>query len=324
MLILLSWACNSVGSKPQTPDTSSPFEDTAADTETDSSDTETDTTDSDTDSTDTDTDSTDTDTDVSACSPTEPGIGLPEVSNPTFSVTVAESSPFLTDLVNQDILFFPDGALSFLENNGTWEVFLPVGNKTMTLSGASPETLTLQNTTPVLQPSGLTTDPHEGYVGANTVLECNAERVAFFHAEYHQIGVEPFPNAPPPYHATMGRATASSGTTNFAYDTPSWFLTSSGTANYTNNTMAYGAGGGSIFDGGSFYYLYYYDWDGDQGVHVARACKDTCGERSTWRKWDGHAFASETYSEDFLSPSGSSSVLIPATATGFPLSRDSS
>ena len=251
------------------------------------------------------------------CSPEMSGIGLPVASNSTFSVTVQEGVPYLTELENQNILFYPDGALSFLHSEGLWEVFLPVGNKTMTLSGTSPESLVLQNTTPALAPTGQTTDPYEGYVGANTVLECNDERVAFFHAEYHQIGVPPLPNSPPPYHATMGRATSPLGTTSFTYDDPSWFLTSSQTANYNPNKMAYGAGGGSIFDGGDFYYLYYYDWDGDQGVHVARACKDTCGEHLTWRKWTGTAFDSEAFSTDFLSPSGASSVIVPATATGF-------
>ena len=81
--------------------------------------------------------------------------------------------------------------------------------------------------------------------------------------------------------------------------------------------MAYGAGGGSIFQYGDFYYLYYYDWDGDQGVHVARACAETCGENSTWRKWTGSGFDSEAFASDFLAPSGTSSVIVPATATGF-------
>lgn len=256
-------------------------------------------------------------TEIISCNPDDPSIGLPLVSNPTFTVTVQEGAPYLTDLVNQDILFFPDGALSFLNSGGLWEVFLPVGNKTMTLSGDSPESLTLQNTTPTLEPSGQSSDPYEGYVGANSVLECNGERVAFFHAEYHQIGVPPFPDAPPPYHATMGRATAPLGSTMFSYDSPSWFLTASQPANYNENKLAYGAGGGSIFDGGDFYYLYYYDWDGDQGVHVARACADTCGENLTWRKWNDGAFASEAFSSDFLAPSGDSSVVVPATATGF-------
>ena len=263
------------------------------------------------------TDSGEEELDEIPCSPDVSGIGLPLVSNPPFSVTVQEGVPYLSDLENQNILFYPDGALSFLHSEGLWEVFLPVGNKTMTLSGDSPESLTLQNTTPILAPTGQITDPFEGYVGANTVLECNDERIAFFHAEYHQIGVPPMPNAPPPYHATMGRATAPLGTTSFTYDEPSWFLTSSQTANYTSTKLAYGAGGGSIFDGGDFYFLYYYDWDGDQGVHVARACKDTCGEHLTWRKWMGSSFDSEAFSTDFLSPSGASSVIVPATATGF-------
>jgi len=223
----------------------------------------------------------------------------------------------LTDLVNQGFLFFPDGALSFLESDGEWEVFLPVANKTMTLSGSSPESLSLQNIAPILEPSGQTTDSYEGYVGANSVLECNGERVAFFHAEYHQIGVPAFPNAPPPYHASMGRAIAPLDSTAFIYDTPSWFLTASQTANYNANKLAYGAGGGSIFDGGDYFYLYYYDWDGTQGVHIARACADTCGENLTWRKWTGTAFDSEAFGSDFLSPSGDSAAIVPATATGF-------
>ena len=251
------------------------------------------------------------------CDPEGASIGLPLVSNPSFTVTVKEGEPYLTDLVAQDILFFPDGALSFMETNGTWEVFLPVGNRTMTLSGPSPEALTVHSVTPVLAPSGQLDDPHEGYVGANTVLQCQGERVAFFHAEYHQIGLPPIPNSPPPYHASMGRATAPLGSTAFAYDSPSWFLTASEPANYTPNKMAYGAGGGSIFDGGEYFYLYYYDWDGDQGVHVARACADRCGEQSTWRKWSGASFDSEAFSSDFLSPSGESSVIVPATPTGF-------
>ena len=298
--------------------------DTSSSTETNE---DTSTTDEDTSTTDTgelvdteDTSITDTgedEQDVLPCLPEESGIGLPLVSAPLFSVTVNEGVPYLTDLEAQNILFYPDGALSFLQAEGQWEVFLPVENKTMMLSGDSPESLTLQNPTPVLAPSGQITDPYEGYVGANTVLECNDERVAFFHAEYHQIGVPPIPNAPPPYHASMGRATAPLGTVNFTYDEPSWFLTSSQAANYNPSKLAYGAGGGSIFDGGDFYYLYYYDWDGDQGVHLARACKDTCGEHLTWRKWTGTGFDSEAFVTDFLSPSGTSSVIVPATATGF-------
>ena len=257
------------------------------------------------------------DTVLTPCDPEAPGVGLPLVSSPEFTVAVQEGAPFLTDLVAQDILFFPDGALSFLYSDGLWEVFLPVGNQTMTLSGSSPEAMSLQNSTPVLEPSGMPSDPYEGYVGANTVLECNDKRVAFFHAEYHQIGVPPLPDAPPPYHATMGRATAPIDSTEFTYDTPSWFLSASDVANYNPNKLAYGAGGGSIFDGGDFYFLYYYDWDGDQGLHVARACSDTCGEGSTWRKWTGAGFDSPAFSEDFLMPSGPSSVIVPATATGF-------
>ena len=80
---------------------------------------------------------------VNTCDPEVSGIGLPLVSSPTFTVTVQEGLPYLTDLVDQDILFFPDGALSFLNSGDLWEVFLPVGNKTMTLSGDSPESLTL-------------------------------------------------------------------------------------------------------------------------------------------------------------------------------------
>ena len=265
----------------------------------------------------TDTDSAEDDTEILPCNPEAVGIGLPLVSSPPFSVTVQEGEPYLIDLVDQNILFFPDGALSFLNSGNQWEVFLPVGNQTMTLSGSSPESLTLQNSSPVLEPSGQITDPYEGYIGANTVLECNGERVAFYHAEYHQIGVPAFPDAPPPYHATMGRATAPLGTTVFSPDNPSWFVTASQAANYNPNKLAYGAGGGAIFDGGDYYYLYYYDWDGDQGVHVARACADTCGEGSTWRKWTGSAFDAATFSSDFLQPSGPSSVIVPATAAGF-------
>lgn len=263
------------------------------------------------------TDSGEEDLEDVPCSPDASGIGLPLVSNSSFTVTVQAGAPFLTDLVNQNIFFYPDGALSFLQKEGLWEVFLPVGNKTMTLSGSSPDSLTLQNTTPVLAPSGQTTDPYEGYVGANTVLECNGTRAAFFHAEYHQIGLPPVPNSPPPYHATMGRATAPLDSTEFTYDEPSWFLTSSQSANYNPNKMAYGAGGGSIFEWGDFFYLYYYDWDGGQGVHIARACKESCGAQSTWRKWTGNAFDGEAFAADFLGPSGASSVILPATSTGF-------
>ena len=215
-------------------------------------------------------------------------------------------------MVDQDILFFPDGALS-LNSGGLWEVFLPwaIGPcRCPHITRVTP----LQNVTPVLEPSGQVTDPYE--LCEQTPCSSAMESGGSFHGEYHQIDV-PLPNAPPPYHASMGRATAPLGSTAFTYDTPSWFLTASEPANYNPNKMAYGAGGGSIFQYGEFYYLYYYDWDGDQGVHVARACAKTCGENSTWRKWTGSGFESEAFASDFLSPSGASSVIVPATPTGF-------
>ena len=86
----------------QSTDTST-FDDDTADTE----DTEVDTVDTGSEDTD------DTDTDAEPCNPDAIGIGLPVVSNPTFTVTVQEGEPFLTDLVDQDIFFSPM-ELSFL------------------------------------------------------------------------------------------------------------------------------------------------------------------------------------------------------------------
>ena len=87
---------------------------------------------------------------------------------------------------------------------------------------------------------------------------------------------------------------------------------------YAAPKEAYGAGGGAIFDpGGSYLYMYYFDWDGTQGVHLARACRSECGAPGTWRKWDGTGFVSEALGDSFLSPSGYSESILAAGPAEF-------
>ena len=106
--------------------------------------------------------------------------------------------------------------------------------------------------------------------------------------------------------------TAPSGTANFLVDGDPCVLSSAGSPNYGLPKIAYGAGGGTLFDpGNGFLYLYYFDWDGTQGTHVARSCKEDCGAPGTWKKWDGSGFTSEAKPSQFLLPSGNSQVLVP-------------
>ena len=52
-------------------------------------------------------------------------------------------------------------------------------------------------------------------------------------------------------------------------------------------------------------------------VHVARTCAETCGEIQRGENGRDQGFDAEAFASDFLAPSGSSSVIVPATATGF-------
>ena len=249
-----------------------------------------------------------------ACAPDNPGIGLPVGEAPAFNVAVSASTPFLSVLKNQGTQFYPDGNISILGGPGNVEVFLPVGTHTMRLTGPSVDNLSPSPGGPVMTPSGDINTPHQGYIGANTVMECNGNRHAFFHGENHAITGLPTPaGSAPPYHATMNRASAPSGTVSFQVDDDPCVVSSAGTPSYNLPKIAYGAGGGTVFDpGNGFLYLYYFDWEATQGIHVARSCREDCGAAGTWRKWDGSGFTNEAAPTHFLLSSGHSQALVPA------------
>ena len=111
----------------------------------------------------------------------------------------------------------------------------------------------------------------------------------------------------------MARATAPAGSASFQVDGDPVVVSSSGSPSYGLPKIAYGAGGGTVFDpGGDYLYLYYFDWDGPQGIHVARTCRDTCGAAGTWQKWNGTSFSEPGANSSFIGPSGSSQSVIPA------------
>ena len=253
------------------------------------------------------------------CNPISSGVGLPLGDAPSFEVAVESPLPFLTDLKSQGFLFYPDGNLTVLGGPGNMEVFLPVGTQTMRLVGPSLESLSVSPGGAILSPTGDINTPHQGYIGANTILECNGERHAFFHGENHAITGLPTPaGSPPPYHATMNRATAPGGGVNFTVSADPCVVSSAGSPTYGLPKIAYGAGGGTVFDpGGPYLYLYYFDWDGSQGIHLARACREQCGAPGTWVKWTGNTFSSEANPAQFLSPSGPSEVLVPVSPGAF-------
>lgn len=262
--------------------------------------------------------STEEPTDDDSCDPYAFDIGLPLGEQKNFSVSIGPGEPFLPVLTENNIFFYPDGAISILDTEDGVDVFLPVGHETMMLQGSDLNNLSIAESNPILSTSSTAQQPHQGYIGANSVLECQEKRVAFFHAEYHLLGLEQPQDTPPPYHASMGRVVAENDANTFVHDTPSWVLTSAGQAQYSLPKIAYGAGGGSILNlSNSYLYMYYYDWDSTQGVHLARACADTCGAPGSWKKWDGSSFSSDALGEDFLSPSGESIPIIPASSTQF-------
>jgi len=254
-----------------------------------------------------------------ACSPESAGTGLEDAESPLFSVAVESPSPFLTDLKSKGFQFYPDGNLTVLSGPEGLEVFLPVGTLTMRLVGPTLDGLVVSPSGPILAPSGDINTPHQGYAGANTVLDCSGSRYAFFHGENHAVtGLPTPPASAPPYHATMNRATALAGSTDFLVDASPSILSSAGAPSYSLPKIAYGAGGGTIFNPGSDYlYLYYFDWDGPQGIHLARACKAECGAAGTWRKWTGAGFASPAMPEQLLAPSGPSEALVPVSPGTF-------
>ncbi len=261
----------------------------------------------------------DADGPTSACSPESAGTGLAQAASPSFHVAVESPAPLLTDLKGKGFLFYPDGNLTVLSGPEGLEVFLPVGTQTMRLVGPTLSALVVSPLESVLAPTGDINTPHQGYAGTNTVLDCDGSRYAFFHGENHAItGLPTPPGNPPPYHATMNRATAPAATTDFQVDASPSILSSAGAPSYSLPKIAYGAGGGTVFNPeGDYLYLYYFDWDGTQGVHVARACKAECGAAGSWRKWTGSGFTSPAMPEQLLAPSGPSQVLVPVSPAAF-------
>lgn len=259
----------------------------------------------------------DTEADAAACEPTAPGTGLVTLTAPNFSASISRSTPVFRTLTDNGKLHYPDGAVTFRPAGGSWEVYLASGRESYRLTGSSPTSVALDPASPVIAPTGSTSDPHHGYAGVTSVISCGGTLAAFFHGEYHAIPVTPWAECPAPYHASMARATSTGGST-FSVDTPAWFLTSSGTASYGAPKCAYGAGGGSIFDpGGDFLFLYYFDWDAPNGVYLARACKSECGQPGSWRKYHAGAFTGEASSSSFLSASGPSSAVVPTAGNTF-------
>ncbi len=255
--------------------------------------------------------------DPPGCDPSAPGTGLAVASAPSFAVAVSQPSPIFRTLTNNGKQHYPDSAVTLRNTGGSWEVILAAGRETYRLTGPSPTSVSMNPVSPVLAPTDNPADPHQGYAGITSLTTCNGVLTAFFHAEYHAVPVAPWPDCPAPYHASMGRATLAGGGS-FQVDSPAWVLTSSGTAGYGAPKCAYGAGGGSIFDpGGDYLYLYYYDWDSPNGLYLARSCRDDCGVKGSWRKWNNGSFSGEAFSGSFLQPSGPSSSILPAGAGSF-------
>ncbi len=254
------------------------------------------------------------DTGPVGCSPGAPGTGLSPASAPAFSAAISQPSPVFRTLTDNGKQYYPDSAVTFRNTGGQWEVTIAVTKDTYRLTGPSPTSVSLNPGSPILSPTGNTATPHHGYAGITSVTTCDGVLTAFFHAEYHAIPVAPWPACPAPYHASMCRATAPGGGPSFSVDSPTWVLTSSGTASYGAPKCAYGAGGGSIFDpGGDYLYLYYYDWDAPNGIYLARTCRSDCGKAGTWRKYANGSFSGEAFSTSFLEPSGPSSAIIPSS-----------
>lgn len=255
---------------------------------------------------------------ASVCDPSAPGTGLATLTAPSFTVAISKPTPVFRTLTDHGRQHYPDSAITFRESGSGWEVYVPSGRESYRLLGSSPTTVSMNPTEEILGPTGDTADPHQGYAGISSVLECGGELVGFFHAEYHAIPVTPWADCPAPYHASMARAVSSTGGASFVAGSPAWFLNSSGVAVYGQPKCAYGAGGGSIFDpGGAYLYLYYYDWDAANGIYLARACRDECGLPGTWRKYDAGSFSSAAFASDFLQPSGPSTVLVAAAGNAF-------
>jgi len=256
--------------------------------------------------------------DAATCTPSMTGTGLVSLTAPTFSAAISTSVPVFRTLTDHGKMHYPDGAVTLRNTGADWEVYLASGRESYRLTGGSPTAVTLNPTTPVLAPTGSTSDPHHGYAGVTSVTSCGGTLTAFFHAEYHAIPVTPWPDCPAPYHASMARATAAGGGSTLLADTPPWVLTSSGTASYGAPKCAYGAGGGSVFDpGGDFLYMYYYDWDAPNGIYLARTCRSDCGGSGMWRKYVNGEFTGEAFSASFLDPSGPSTPLISAGGAAF-------
>ena len=271
------------------------------------------------DSTGDDDDSTGDDDDTGGgCSPTDPGGGMPALSAPDFTAAVSAPEPIFRTLTDHGLQYYPDGQVTLRQAGPNWEAYITAGQRSYRLRGPSPEQLSLDPTGAVLSPTGHTSDPHEGYAGITSVMECGSDLAAVFHAEYHSVPVAPWEDCGAPYHASMAWAASADGGESFTTSNPAWFLTSSGTASYGQPKCAYGAGGGSVFDpGGDYLFLYYYDWDSTQGLYVARACRDDCGSPQAWRKFDGGAFSADASAVDFLQPSAPSIPILPSSPGGF-------
>ena len=255
---------------------------------------------------------------LEGCDPQAAGTGLPPLSAPSFSVRAAPLTEAFPALSQSGMIHFPDGAVSFVPSGGGWEGYIAAGNASYRMTGSSPQAMSLASPQPVIAPSGDPQSPHHGYGGVTTVFPCGGELVAFFHGENHQIPAPPQPGSPPPYHASMCRATGPMGAGWFSVDATPWVLATGGQATYQAPKIAYGAGGGAVFDpGGDYLYLYYFDWEGSQGVHLARACKSGCGAPGTWRKYHNGAFTSDALGVGFLPPSGPSSVIVPTGPGAF-------
>ncbi len=252
------------------------------------------------------------------CSPEDPGTGLPVLAAPAFGAAISAPEPVFRTLSDHGLLHYPDGQVSLRQTVAGWEAFITAGTASHRLTGPSPLSLALDPTTPVLAPTGSPADPHEGYAGITSIVDCGNTLGAVFHGEYHSVPVQPTASCPVPYHASLSWASSVDGGASFQTAPAPWFLTASAPASYDPQKCAYGAGGGSVFDpGGDYLYLYYFDWDGDYGLHVARACRDDCGAPDAWRKWDAGAFGATAHAADFLLPSGPSTAIVPAVGGDF-------
>jgi len=253
------------------------------------------------------------------CDPSAPGTGI-AVLGPVrdFTVTVGPPRPAFRALTDEGIRHYPDSAVTFIHDSSQWVVYIAAGRDTYRLTGLQIEELSLLPSAPVLSPTGDPADPHHGYAGSGTAMECGGGLVMFFHAENHAMPGTITGCGAPAYYATMNRAMSADGGMTFVVDSPSAVVTSSHASAYRDPVCAYGAGGGSVTPMGEYLFMYYFDWNSPQyGLHLARACRNECGAPGSWRKYLEISFGSQAVGASFDEPSGDSTAIVRAEGGDF-------